>query len=186
MRLNIGCGKVPLEGYTNVDQFNFPGVDIVCTIGTEPLPLPDDSVDEIVANHVLEHLAKPLPFMEELYRVAKHGCTATFRVPHGASNDAFEDPTHVRQYFPGNFYFFSQRAYHHTDYGYRGDWDLQNIHLLMMTNDYNNKPILYVLKQIAEKRNLVKEMTAILTAVKPARDPSPEPDPYQINIHSPG
>jgi SAM-dependent methyltransferase len=185
MKLNIGCGKHPLEGYTNVDQFDFPGVDIVCKLGTEPLPLEDDSVDAIQANHVLEHLANPLPFMAELYRVARHGCIATFVTPYGASNDAWEDPTHVRPYFPGNYYYFSQLAYFNTDYGYRGDWELTTAHLTMLSNEYEGLPLDAVLKHIDDKRNQVREMTAILTAVKPAREPMAEPQTYQINIHFP-
>lgn len=37
--------------------------------------------------------------MEELHRIAKQDAIFTCRVPYGSSDDAYEDPTHVRQFF---------------------------------------------------------------------------------------
>jgi len=53
LRLNVGCGHIPLEDYINVDIRDLPGVDIVAeagTIGVEPA-----SVTEIFSSHLLEH-----------------------------------------------------------------------------------------------------------------------------------
>ena len=53
IRLNLGCGHVPLEGYVNVDQRELPGVDIIADVGN--LPIERASVREIFSAHVLEH-----------------------------------------------------------------------------------------------------------------------------------
>ncbi len=47
LRLNLGGGQFKLDGFTTVDR----------KVGTEvyPLTYPDDSVEEIVASHILEH-----------------------------------------------------------------------------------------------------------------------------------
>jgi glycosyltransferase involved in cell wall biosynthesis/GT2 family glycosyltransferase len=53
LRLNLGCGKVPLAGYINVDQRDVSGVDILADVGN--LSLPEGSVREIFSAHLLEH-----------------------------------------------------------------------------------------------------------------------------------
>ncbi|HZP31094.1 MAG TPA: methyltransferase domain-containing protein, partial [Acidimicrobiia bacterium] len=112
-RLHLGCGRSPLPGWVNVDAVAGPGVDLVHDLdrcADRPLPYPSDSVDEFLASHLLEHLHHPLPFMQELHRVARPGAAATFHVPYGSSDDAFEDPTHVRQYFVNSWIYFGQPA----------------------------------------------------------------------------
>jgi SAM-dependent methyltransferase len=70
---------------------------------------------------VIEHLHHTLPLMQELHRVPKPGAKAVIRVPHGASDDAWEDPTHLRGYFQSSSGYFSQQFYWRADYHYRGD-----------------------------------------------------------------
>jgi hypothetical protein len=53
LRLNLGCGHIPLEGYLNVDRRALPGVDIVAEV--HELPFQRDQVDEIFSAHLLEH-----------------------------------------------------------------------------------------------------------------------------------
>jgi predicted SAM-dependent methyltransferase len=53
LRLNLGCGHLPLDGYVNCDARPLPGVDLVADV-TE-LPFPDESIDEIRSAHLLEH-----------------------------------------------------------------------------------------------------------------------------------
>jgi SAM-dependent methyltransferase len=60
--------------------------------------------------------------MQELHRIAKPNGKLVIRCPHGASDDAWEDPTHVRAFFARSFGYFSQPFYWLADYGYRGDW----------------------------------------------------------------
>lgn len=83
MKINLGCGHMPLQGYINVDQRELPGVDIIADVGT--LPFENESVQEIFSAHVLEHfpqerLRRLLPYWHSL--LAPQG---TFRaiVPDG-------------------------------------------------------------------------------------------------------
>ena len=169
VRLNLGCGRNILEGWWNVDRVKLPGVDIVAELDRVSfvnffgdieyhLPFEDNSVDEFLLSHVLEHITHTLPLMQELYRIAKPNALCTIRVPHGASDDAWEDPTHVRPYFPSSFGYFSQPYYWRADYGYRGDWKTNCIELHG------------ALGEIVKERNAIGEMVAHLTAVKPIRE----------------
>lgn len=53
LRLNLGCGHVPVDGYLNVDRRALPGVDIVAEV--DVLPFGQGEVNEIFSAHLLEH-----------------------------------------------------------------------------------------------------------------------------------
>lgn len=53
LRLNLGCGHIPLEGYVNVDMRDLPGVDVVAPAGA--LPFEPETIQEIYSAHFLEH-----------------------------------------------------------------------------------------------------------------------------------
>jgi predicted SAM-dependent methyltransferase len=53
VRLNLGCGHVPLEGCINVDMRALPGVDVVADVAD--LPFQAGEALEIRSAHLLEH-----------------------------------------------------------------------------------------------------------------------------------
>jgi predicted SAM-dependent methyltransferase len=53
IRVNLGCGHKPIEGYLNVDQRALPKVDIRADI--LDLPFEQNTVQEIFAAHLVEH-----------------------------------------------------------------------------------------------------------------------------------
>jgi len=176
-RLHLGCGKTILPGWVNLDRMPGNGVDAVADLdrcGEVPLPFEDDSFDELLASHLFEHLRNPLPFMQELHRIAKAGAKAVFRVPYGSSDDAMEDPTHVRLCFLQTFGYFSQPFYWRADYGYRGDWKTSHIRLLVSQKRYKGKSSQEIMVDVAHLRNVVQEMVVELIAVKPIREPKRE------------
>ena len=61
IRLNLGCGHLPIDGYLNVDGRELPGVDIVAEVGD--LPFDAGTVAQIHSAHLLEHFP-----VEELSR----------------------------------------------------------------------------------------------------------------------
>lgn len=175
MKLHLGCGRTILEGWVNLDWIPAPGVDAVVDLDEPDLLLPwdPDTFEEFLASHLIEHIRDPLSLMQELHRVAKPGAKITFEVPYGSSDDAWEDPTHVRPYFLNSFSYFGQPNYWKADYGYRGDWSVQQIRLLIderfrpATQD--QRALERVMELVKTERNVVKVMQADLFAIKPIR-----------------
>lgn len=172
-KLHLGAGKDRKEGWINLDMCALPGIDVVADLnecGTKPLPFAENVFEEIFANHVLEHIPNPLPLMQELHRIARNGALCLFNTPYGSSDDAFENPTHVRQYFLGSYGYFSQPFFWREDYGYRGDWQPEKLLLKIrkgMYTEMTNPRV--ILDDIMTKRNIVLEMSATLRCVKPIR-----------------
>jgi len=76
LKLNIGAGAIPLEGYQNIDHKS----------GNEAFPLSnivDDSVDEVRASHILEHFGhrQTMAVLTEWARVLKPGGILKIAVP---------------------------------------------------------------------------------------------------------
>lgn len=73
IKLEIGCGKKPREGYLTCDIRNLPNVDIMCR--ADQLPFKDASITEIYSRHLIEHftLKEFLVVLQEWNRVLKIG-----------------------------------------------------------------------------------------------------------------
>lgn len=78
--LNIGCGKVKLAGFINIDLE--PGGDIQCDI-TQGLPYEDKTIDGIYSEHFIEHLSQRdnVAFLRECRRVLKPGGRVRIATP---------------------------------------------------------------------------------------------------------
>jgi SAM-dependent methyltransferase len=173
MKLNLGCGKNILDGWVNADRpvdGHIPDGTIAIDL-EKHLPWKTDTADEMLLSHVIEHIPNTLHMMEELWRVGKPGCKLTIRCPYGSSDDAWEDPTHVRPYFIGSFYPFAQTYYWRADYGFRGDWQVKKIILAVRKQlvEQAKRSEEQVMQWVMMHRNIVTEMVAELVAVKPAR-----------------
>jgi len=100
MKLNLGCGSVILKDFVNVDKFDFYKPNIIHDLEVFPYPFQDNSVDEIILSHVLEHIGQiPDVFNEiikELYRICRNSSLINITVPHPRHDDFISDPTHVR------------------------------------------------------------------------------------------
>ena len=113
MKLNLGCGLNAMPGYVNVDCNSLAKADQLHDLEVFPWPWPDSSVDEVVLNHVLEHLgAVPAVFIgvfKELYRVCKGGAQVRIVVPDPRHDNFLGDPTHVRAVTPQLLTLFSKK-----------------------------------------------------------------------------
>jgi len=111
LKLNLGSGQNPRPGFVNVDKFGEP--DLRCDLEAFPWPWPDNSVSEIVMNHVFEHLGASaevfMGIMKELYRVCEPGARIQIAVPHPRHDHFINDPTHVRPITPEVLSLFSKR-----------------------------------------------------------------------------
>lgn len=186
MKIELGGGNNPTEGYLNID--NIESADIHFNLNNcgpvNQLPFAMDSITHIKAAHVLEHIDNILPLMEELYRVAAPDCEFEIVVPHAWSNAALEDPTHVRQFLPLSFAMFGQPAYKRADYGYRGDWSVDSVIVLVEQGlaeafTDNGIGIEFAVQHLI---NVVLEMHVTMKACKPRRDVSAEYDHPHLEI----
>ncbi|MDP6944937.1 MAG: methyltransferase domain-containing protein, partial [Myxococcota bacterium] len=149
-----------------------PGVDVVADfldVSPGSLPFDNDVFDEMLAINVLDQLRDPTALMSELYRIARPGCQLVVQLPYGSSDEAWVDPGSVRPYFLDSFGCFGQPYYWFRDQGYTGDWQLAFVIVKMSRERFADVTYTERLRAIHETRNAVKEMTAILMAMKPPR-----------------
>ena len=94
MKLNLGCGPHHRpEGYVHVDREEAANPDQLIDLeGWWPWI----DVDEILMNHVMEHLSDHKHIYQEAYRVLKPGGIFQINVPHHLSESFYGDPTHVK------------------------------------------------------------------------------------------
>ncbi len=109
MKLHLGCGKEKLSGYVNCDISKEVKSDKIVDL-EKKLPFKDNSIDEIIINHTLEHIKNFIPLMEEIYRICEKGAIIKIRVPYFAYPGAFQDPTHVRFFTLKTFNYFSPES----------------------------------------------------------------------------
>lgn len=92
MKINFGGVKGEKESFLTAGLDKQADYNI--NLDNYPLPFKDNSVDEIWASHILEHLKEPLDFLEECYRIMKSKSIMTIKVPHcealGGSNGSME------------------------------------------------------------------------------------------------
>jgi len=107
MKLNLGSGRDIKEGWTNVDFIKAEGIDVVWNLDKFPYPFKDNSVDEILLNHILEHLWYPEKVIEELWRITKYKGKITIRVPHFSCWAVWGDIIHKRTFTHTSLFSFS-------------------------------------------------------------------------------
>ena len=115
LRLNLGCGHIPLDGFVNVDMRKLPGVDVVAPL--DALPFDAETVDEIFSAHVLEHFpqeALERRFLPYWYSVLAPGGVFRSVVP---DVDAMID-----QYREGTITFENLRQVVYGGQEYEGDF----------------------------------------------------------------
>lgn len=129
VKLNLGSSDRILKGFLNVDILPAKGVDIVYDLN-EGIPLKDNSVTEIYAGHILEHLKDTIKTMEEIYRVCKNRAIVRIKVPYFKSVGAFKDPTHHSFFTEDTLFYFSKRQRRKRDlpdYRMKANFEIINI-----------------------------------------------------------
>ncbi len=106
-RLDVACGSNKMPGFFGVDIAG-KDVDVTWDLEKFPWPFPDNSVDEIVCNHYIEHTKDLIAFMNELHRIMVPGGSALIRAPYYNSMRAWQDPTHTRAISEATFLYYNK------------------------------------------------------------------------------
>lgn len=119
MKIDIGGGTAPAEGYINLDPVHGDGAwgrSIQMGIDVE-----DNYVDAVRASHVMEHIPAGqdrIHAFNEVHRVLKPHGTFQVIVPGiGPTYHAWADPTHVSFWCPESFGYFDGSIAPAADYG---------------------------------------------------------------------
>lgn len=119
VKLNIGCGKDYLEGYTNLDISPHVGADIVCNI-EDYMPFRKDIFDEILCNNVLTQIFHPDSFvqvMNDLWKICKPNGEIFIRVPNAKHICAWQDPMDCRRFTDQSFTYMQYDHRRYNQYG---------------------------------------------------------------------
>ena len=119
IKLHLGCGRTHEEGWVNCDLYPAPNVDHAFDVQKD-WPFAANSVSEIYASHLLEHLSDPLAFFREAWRVSRPNASMLLRLPYGGHRSAWYDLTHIRPWYAENFCFF-QPGYSEAVHNPQGD-----------------------------------------------------------------
>ena len=97
MKLHLGSGYKKFDGYLNVDFDPLCNPDYNFDLEGK-WPFEDNSVTDIIAYHVMEHLGDPgfFNFLKEMYRVCSPNAMIKVAVPHHRHDCFLNDPTHRR------------------------------------------------------------------------------------------
>jgi SAM-dependent methyltransferase len=97
MKINIGGGLTRPEGFITIDIDVNANPDYIVDLEKDILPFEDNSVSEVRAYHIFEHIGPGyFHMLQELYRVCRHGGIIDIQVPHPRHDNFLHDPTHVR------------------------------------------------------------------------------------------
>ncbi|HZB41112.1 MAG TPA: hypothetical protein VE487_09115 [Ilumatobacter sp.] len=115
LRLNLGCGHLPLDGFVNVDMRKLPGVDVVAPL--DAMPFEPQTVREIFSAHVLEHF--PQAALERQLLPYWY----TLLAPNGVFRSVVPDvDAMIEQYRAGTISFENLREVVYGGQEYEGDF----------------------------------------------------------------
>ena len=96
LKLDLGGGKNPRDGFYSLDHVDLDTTDILVDLNKPLTHLPDNCAEYIFSRHTLEHIENLLLLMKELYRITKPDGKIEIVVPHFSNVYGYSDPTHVR------------------------------------------------------------------------------------------
>lgn len=113
IKLNLGCGNKKISSFIGVDHIKIAAADVNHDLNVTPYPFVFNSVDEIIADNILEHLNDIIAVMEEIHRICRNGAIIKISLPYYKSSGAFSDPTHKHFFTENSFqYFTPEHEYH--------------------------------------------------------------------------
>lgn len=112
VKIHLGCGDVIKEGYVNVDLYSSTA-DLKWDLNVFPYPFADNSADEILIIHTLEHCKEPMKVVDEMIRICKPGGKIIVEVPHYNHANAVE-AAHTTFFNDSwfNYWYEPKKSYH--------------------------------------------------------------------------
>jgi predicted SAM-dependent methyltransferase len=115
LKLDLGCGQNVTPGFKGVD---LDDADYIVDLFQFPWPFDNNSVTEVVSNHLIEHIPHYRPeyggvdgfwmFFNELHRICAKNAKVVLTCPYARSDRRDWDPSHTRGIHEMNFWYFNQ------------------------------------------------------------------------------
>lgn len=143
LKLNLGCGNDYKKDYINIDKNNDVKCDQIVDLENDVFPWEDNSVEEIVAKHLVEHIWKRDRFMNECWRVLKQGGRMYIETPTAGTVAYWKDPTHISGWVEQTFRYYAD--WNTCPANRRRTWKI--IHIETMLKGDENETIVCVLEK---------------------------------------
>ena len=157
--LELGCGRKPHPGRIGIDRLDLSEVDIVADL-EEGLPfLPDNSVDRIYSQSLLEHILNLDRLMNEIWRVLKPVGQLHVFVPHFSNPFFYSDYTHVRFFGLYSFEYFSksQRRFRRKVPDFYHTFSFRTLELVLNIGTGSRNPIKWAAQLIFNSSPVLQE-----------------------------
>jgi len=166
LKLDLGCGKNPREGFEGVDVRDF-GQKYTVDLGNAKWPWKDNTVEEAHCSHMVEHLGpeERIHFVNELWRVLRPGGQCQVITPHWASSRAYGDLTHKWPPVSEFWFYYLRKEWRavnapHND-GYTCDFEVTWGHTIHPALAGRNQE--YLSDALAWKKEAAQDMIATFT-----------------------
>lgn len=180
MKIIIGAGEQRIPDFKTCDYDPLMNPDYLFDLEHDKFPFDNNTVDVIVAHHILEHLGEGyFHCLKEMYRVCHHGSQIHIEVPYFRHSNFFDDPTHRRPITLNGLRMFSkkhnqmareQRAHASrlADY-YNVDFEILDFGFKMedkMNVDLQNLTQEEVFRYLDQHNNMVTDLWATWIVIK--------------------
>lgn len=127
MKVDIGVGYHKEPGYFGIDARPLPDVDLVCDVNNG-IPLPDDSVDEVLCRDFLEHIDpdRRIEVITEIWRILKNGGIFKSHTPCALSQAMWQDPTHKCPWVQNSWLYYTDEKHRHL-YGIKANFKVVSL-----------------------------------------------------------
>lgn len=171
VRLDLACGNNKRKGFIGVDLNPKSQADLIVDLESDEWPWDNNSINEIICSHFVEHLPDLRRFMEHIWKILVPGGVIQIIAPYWTHLGAHQDFSHVRCINEVTFQYFcrpSLRAMNIEHYEVKCDFDvaLTRFYFEPEWTDRAEEA-----KEWARKHynNVVREIEVHLKAIKPMR-----------------
>jgi len=105
VKIDLGCGNNKPKGWHGIDVNKDSKADTIHDL-SNGIPFGDGTVNEVRANHFLEHVADKEKIMAEIHRVLVPGGKLSFEVPSTKGEGAVAHPGHKSLWNKASFWFW--------------------------------------------------------------------------------